>query len=84
MLWVALAESSVNSSKALARMPKSGYVFENLLSFYANSPVLLHWLNRRRLELNPKGTRSSRSGAGATASGCASNCGCNDCRSSRR
>ena len=83
LLWVLLAEASADPSRALATQAKKGYVFENLLRFYAHSPVLVHWLNRRRLEHKHKGTGSSSS-AGSGTGDCAAGCGCNGCRNSRR
>lgn len=85
LLWTLLAEASL-SNRPLATMPKKGYAFENLLKFYGASPVLTHWLPRRRHELNPKRANNAVNSAGAStggargAQGHASGCGCNDCR----
>jgi len=46
VLWLQLAEASIDSSRPLARIPKKGYAFENLLAFCESSPVLVDWLNR--------------------------------------
>lgn len=84
LLWVLLVEASLKNKKAL--IPKKGYSFENLLRFYAHRPVLTHWLPRRHLELNSKGTQSSTAtpnSTGRQASGRTSGCGCNDCRNRR-
>lgn len=85
LLYTHLVEASLNPNRALAHMPKKGYVFENLLAFCApSSPVLAHWLPRRRLELNPKAgsnTDSANRTAGSRSQAHSAGCGCSDCSS---
>lgn len=80
LLWTMLAEASL-SNRAVASMPKKDYAFENLLQSYAPTPVLTHWLPRRKLELNPKSTNSGRrtSSSGGNQ-GHSTGCGCAACR----
>jgi hypothetical protein len=86
LLWALLAEASLSNRRQLATMPKRGYTFENLMQFYGSSPVLTHWLPRRRLELNPKSANNVANSTGGSTGrargtqGHATGCGCNECR----
>jgi hypothetical protein len=98
LLFVNLADASCRGKKAPPPQQKE-YVFENMVKFVAEHTgcvVLLHWLPRRKLELNRRsrraagGTGSSSSGGGpvSVAGGSrgmrvhACGCGCADCRQS--
>ena len=87
LLCLCLAQSS--TSGKLAPMAQKGYVFENLVKFMAAYPVLVNWLPRRHLELNPKSTlrRGPEGATSATATSSSrrqgshsSGCGCAACR----
>ncbi|KAF6253737.1 putative amidoligase enzyme-domain-containing protein [Scenedesmus sp. NREL 46B-D3] len=68
LLFLNLADASRKGKKAPPPQQKE-YVFENMVKFLAEHTgcvVLLHWLPRRRLELN---RRSSSSSSSSSASG---------------
>lgn len=80
LLWVLLAEASVAHGAPLAVTPQQGDAFENLVAFYSNNPVVVHWLVQRRLELNPTGTtHNSHSCPPQPWHGCGGGCQCHDC-----
>jgi uncharacterized membrane protein YgcG len=73
LLFLNLAAASANGSKAPAPQQKE-YIFENMVKFLAQHTscmVLLHWLPRRKLELNRRvsGSSSSRGGSNSGTGG---------------
>jgi hypothetical protein len=99
LLFLNLADASYRGKKAPPPQQKE-YVFENMVKFVAEHTgcvVLLHWLPRRKLELNSRSSRAA-SGQGSGSSGGggpvsvvggsrgmrahAGGCGCADCRQS--
>jgi hypothetical protein len=84
LLFLNLADASCRGKKAPPPQQKE-YVFENMVKYFAEHTgcmVLLHWLPRRRLELNRRTGRGG-SGAGSSSSHDGSGgCGCADCRRS--
>jgi hypothetical protein len=100
LLFLNLADASCRGKKAPPPQQKE-YVFENMVKFAAEHTgcvVLLHWLPRRKLELNRRSGRAASGRDSSTSSSGggpvsvvgggrgmrahAGGCGCADCRQS--
>lgn len=83
LLWLALADASIGQGASLAPTPTKGYHFENLLRFYGDHPVLVHWMTRRRLELRPKIRTGATPGSRSSNADGTPRCNCEECSNSR-